>query len=110
MGFAAIRLEPLSDEIHNWLWFLWGERIMALAFLNDNRDPSAELLVSLLGDSRLALEPRIEAATNVEEVHTRVGERGQIIEQLRFCQVAVQDGILAVDATDLVWISDCPGV
>ena len=83
---------------------------MTFAFLDDNGDPPAEFLVSLLGDPRLAFEPRIEAAANVEEVHTRVGQRGQIIERLRFRHVAAQDGILAVDATDLVRVRDGPGV
>jgi hypothetical protein len=37
-------------------------------------------------------------------------QRGQIIERLPFRHVAAQDGILALDATDLVWVRDGLGV
>src|SRR6516164_1555722 len=83
---------------------------MALAFLDHNGDPPAEFPVSLLDDPRLTFEPRIQAAANVEEMHTRDGERGQIIERLSFRHVAAQDGILAVDATDLVRVRYGPSV
>src|SRR5262249_60432182 len=102
--------DPLDDEIHNRLWFLRGERIMTLAFLDDHGHPPAEFLVSLLSDPRLGCEPRIEAAANVEPVTTSVRQRGPIIERLSFRHVAAQDGILAVDATDLVRVRYGPGV
>src|SRR5262249_11030530 len=102
--------DPLDDEIHNRLLFLRGERVMTLAFLDDRGHPPAEVLVSLLSDPRLGCEPRIEAAANVEQVHTRVRQRGQIIERLSFRHVAAQDGILAVDATDLVRVRYGPSV
>src|SRR5262245_36313938 len=98
--------DPLDDEIHNRFGFHRGERIMSLAFLDDDGDPSAEFLVALLGNPRLGLEPRIEAAANVEDVYARVSQWREIFERLRFRHAAAQDGILAVDATHFVRVRD----
>jgi hypothetical protein len=43
---------------------------MSLAFLDDDRDRSAEFLVSLLDGSRLIGERRVERAANVQERYT----------------------------------------
>jgi hypothetical protein len=102
--------EPLDDEIHDWVLILRGERKMTFAFPDYDSDPPTEFLESLLGDPRLGFEPRIEAAAKVEELHTRVGQRGQIIERLCFRHVAAKNGILAVDATDFARVRDGPSV
>src|SRR5262245_9477722 len=39
----------LDDKIHGRLWILCGERVMAFAILDDDRDPPADFLVLLLG-------------------------------------------------------------
>ena len=87
-SFAAGGGDTLDDEIHNWLWIRWGERVMTFAFLDHDRDLPTEFLVSLLGNPRLGFEPRITAAAKVEERHSRVGQQGQIVERLRFRHVA----------------------
>ena len=46
---------------------------MTLTFLDQDGDPSAELLVSLLGGPRFGSEPWIVAAADVEERHSGFG-------------------------------------
>ena len=83
---------------------------MTFPFFDHDRDLPPEFPVSLLGNTRLGFDPRIEAAANVEERHARVGQRGQIIERLCFRRVAAQNGILTVDATDFVRVRNRPSV
>jgi len=74
---------------------------MSLPILFDDRDLAAEFPIALLGDACLAFEPGVEAAAHMQDVHARPGERGQIVQRLLFRQIAAQQGVLAVDATDL---------
>src|SRR5262245_20599519 len=86
----------LDDEIHNGLWILGAERIVPFTLLEDDGDPSAEFLVSALGDPRLGFEPRIEASANVKELDAGFCQRRQIVQWLVFRHVAAQDRILPV--------------
>jgi len=65
---------------------------MACTFLDDHGDLPAEFPVTFLGNTRLAVEPGIEGATHVQERHAGLGQRGQIVQRLRFRHVAAEDG------------------
>src|SRR5260221_7036865 len=74
-----------DDKIHYWLRILRPDRKMALALPDDHREISAEFLVFLLGHPRLAVEPRIEAAANVQERFAGLGERPSVVNGPHCC-------------------------
>ena len=51
---------------------------MAFAFLDDDGDLPAQRFVSLLDDSRLVIEPGVEAAANVDERHAGLGQGARL--------------------------------
>ena len=73
-----------EDEIHHGLRVLRADGEMSLALLDDDRDLTAELLVSLLNNAALAVKPGVEAAANMEDGHAGFGQRGQIIDRRFF--------------------------
>src|SRR5260370_15606979 len=70
-----------NDEIHDWLRVPRRERIMSLAFLDDDRDLSTQFFVSLFNHPRVVVETRVETAANTDERHARPGEYVQAVEQ-----------------------------
>ena len=50
----------LDDEIHNRLPIPWRERIVSFAFLDDDRDLSAQFLEAFFDNECLVLQPRIK--------------------------------------------------
>src|SRR5712692_2622989 len=83
-------LDTLGDEIHNRLPVLRSQWIMSLAFLDEDRDLAAEVFVALLSDQRVVIQPGVQAAANVEDRYAGFGQRGQVIERLRFRHVAAE--------------------
>src|ERR1043166_1335919 len=91
-----------DDEIHRGLRILRSDRKMALALSDDHREISAECLVILFRDPRLAVEPRIEAAAHVQDRHPSLGHRLQFVRQAAIALLARHDaapeGILPANA------------
>src|SRR5206468_568062 len=56
-GCGCLRLLVTQDEIHDWLWVLRCDGKMPFPFLDEDRDRSAELLVALLDNPGLVIEP-----------------------------------------------------
>src|SRR5690349_15704929 len=83
---------------------------MTFPFLKDDRDASAELPVTLLGNPGLAREPWVQVSADVEQGYACLRQGIQIIEGLRLRHAAAQDRIFAIEATDLVRVGDGPGV
>src|SRR5215471_19124405 len=83
---------------------------MALAFFDDDRYRAAQFLVPLLHYPGLAVEPRIAAATHMQHRHPGLSQPGEAVERLDLRHPAPQDRVLDIDARDLVWVLDRPGV
>jgi hypothetical protein len=71
---------------------------MSLALLDDDLDFSTKFLVALFNLERRVLDPRVEAAANVEKRHVGFGQGGEIIERLRFRQALGMRGFFALGA------------
>ena len=106
----GLRLLVAQEEIHDRLRVFRFAGQMSLAFLDDDRDRTAELLVALLDNPRLVRKPGVEAAAIVQERYTGLGQRGQVIEWRRLRHEAAENGIPAIDAGHLVRVLDRPGV
>ena len=83
---------------------------MPIAFLDDDGDLTAKFLITLLNNFRLSFQPRVHAAAHMQQRHTSVCQRSQMIKGLSVRHGQPQDGILSVEATDLVRIGDRPGI
>ena len=83
---------------------------MSHTFLDNYCDLPAKFLISFLNNACVVVKPWIETAANMKERNPGFGKRGQIIEWLRFCQIAAQHWILTVNTRHFVRIFNCPGV
>ena len=75
---------------------------MSGAFLDDDRDLAAEFPVALFEDARLAVEPRVTAAADVQERHAGLRQCGEAVEGLGL--LALQEPSLRNEAKEMVEI------
>src|SRR5580765_4495421 len=100
----------IHNEVHDWLRILRRERIVPLAFLDNDGDRAPEFPIALLDRPRLSFERRVEAPADMQERHTSSCKWREVVEQRRFRHEAAQDGVLAVEAGNVRRVLYRPGI
>src|SRR5882724_9704681 len=69
-----------QDEIYDGSRILWRQE-MTFVFLNDDFDLTSQLFITFFDFQCIVVEPRVEAAADVENRHLGFGQRSQIVQR-----------------------------
>src|ERR1035437_255792 len=100
-----------GDEIYYWFRIFRRGWKVPLSLPDDDRDLSAEFLITFLDDASLALQPGVQGAAVVQDRHACLRQRRKIVNRLRFARhQTAHERIPGINAGDLARVGDRPGV